>query len=488
MTDTYFKPTAPGNYRITVKSLAVMLIFAVALIIGIVSALLPDLMLWLISILIWLLCLCLLIKLGSFKFISPIGFFFIIYTLFIYTGGLILFFSGGKGAAFTSGEHNYQFFLAITVGLFGLCLGALFANISAGYKPKEETTLFREKPWADTLKGGAAGLCLGILSVLAITCTLVYVTSRGVLPLIQALESFGLPESYAANIASRIQFTAYGEGGGSYFFQGYFGQFYQVVLPFSALFSMAKFLYSKDKRWMASWIGLSLIAAFFLMLSLQRWRILVFIILTFLVYNLYRFRLGKGSILAVTLAGVCAYAFLGVARGIPVDFIFQDFTQRILLGQIIDTYPVFEIYPEYADFRYGYIVFNDLWGLLPGPNIGSGTLLYALMYPNSLYIGSASTSYGMLGELYADFGLAWLIGSMAVYGFVMQVSLIWFVRSKKSLLKLVFFAFLIMSFGWLALSGFVGFLDLCLMGVVICVVFMVVVTSILRLKSIEEHA
>ena len=315
-------------------------------------------------------------------------------------------------------------------------------------------THFRRTPWRNKYNLPGDTVAITLIGLAALAMSLLYVQNRGTLPLVQILMAQGTEDVYELAITARAEFSRYGRGAGSYFYQGYFQQFYVVVLPFVTIYVGSRYLHYRKAILLMLWLALGIITAFFLALSLQRWPLMLFIIMNYVLYTSYigRIRAGHGlifAVLALALFGVFTYI-----RGL------KDFSQivpwvqhRIFFVQVNVLYSIFEMFPRHFSFFGGQAILSDIRGILPGPDASFTRWLYDAAY--QVY-GNGSAPTIFWGEFYADFGLPGIFVGSLLIGFVIQGVYIGFIRGEKDLMRLLLYTFLIMASGWLAMANPVG--------------------------------
>lgn len=382
--------------------------------------------------------------------ITPATLFFLFFTIFTYIGGLTLFFSNGEGVNYGGGERNYIFYLALHGGILAIALGGIFATIAFGFSPQKEFTLFRRTPWRNVHNLPGDTVVITLIGLTALAMSALYVYNRGSLPLIQVLIAHGKEGLYELAIAARAEFSRYGRGAGSYFYQGYFQQFYVVILPFVTIYVGSQYLHNRKAKLLILWLVLGIITSFFLTLSLQRWPFMFFIIMNYVLYASYIGRIRVGHALAFTALALSLFGFLTYIRGYQsLAVVLLWIQERLFVTNVDVLYSIFEMFPRHFSYFGGQAFLSDIRGVLPGPDVAFARWSYDAVY--QVY-GNGTAPTIFWGELYADFGLPGvLVGSLAA-GFVIQWVHIAFLRGVKDLLRLIIYTILTMASAELALT------------------------------------
>jgi len=389
---------------------------------------------------------------GSAMYFSPSTTYLGLFTLMIYFGGMSLFINNGDGALYGGGFRNYRFYIALNGSLLFLALGQLVAILIKNFSPRAELTKFRQQQWTDTFEPKHIQISIWILFGISVILTLVYVSSRGGVPLLKAITLYGTEEAYDVAKNSRAMFTRYGKGGGNYNYQGYFLQFYVVIIPFISLYFQAKYLYTKEKIYLFIWFGMFLIASFFLIMGLQRWPIMMFLILNYLTYTNFQNKVKSSDVIVFVSISIVLFMLITTVRGLfEYEKMFTFVVRRIFDIQANVLYSLFELIPQEEPFFHGKAIMKDIHGLLPGPGASFSRWLFLRMLGD---IGSnAATAF--IGELYADFNQAGVFVGSFLAGYIMQGVHIHYVRSKKTLPGMVIYVFITMCIAELALVNII---------------------------------
>jgi oligosaccharide repeat unit polymerase len=293
-------------------------------------------------------------------------------------------------------------------------------------------------------------LAIIILTLVALGFTAIFISNRGILPLYDILKVQGSSNLYDLAFAAREEFSRYGKGANSYYFQGYFQQFYIVIIPLVVLFFGSKYLLYRNAIFKWLWIVGALLAGLLLAVSLQRWPLMFFILLNYVLYSAYNGKIRYGETLGFALAALLLFGFLTYIRGMEdLEMVATWLVARIFFTQVEVFYSIMEMFPKHFDYFAGAALLGDIKGVLPGPDAGFSRWLfdeYFRVHGN----GTAPTLF--LGELFADFGYVGIIAGGVLAGFLMQLIYIYFVRGRKNLMRLVYYAFLTMAVAELAVT------------------------------------
>lgn len=383
--------------------------------------------------------------------VTPALMFYLLFTILIYVSGLGFFLTDGVESIYGGGVRNYTFYLALHGGILTLALGTIMATISFNFRPTSELHRFRALTWNDHHREPGHQITFVLLGIIALSATVFFIQQRGFIPIIEVLRAQGQENVYELAGRTRALFSRTGIGAGTYLYGGYFQQFYLVILPFLTLVVAAKYLHQRKKILLLLWLVASVVSGFFLVMSLQRWPLMFFIILNYVLYTSYSARIKTTHTIFFILLALSLFGMLTYIRGITeFEVLLTWLKNRIFRTQSEAFYAIFEMFPDHFAFFGGGGIFRDLKGILPGPDAGFSRWMFDALY-RVWGNGTAPTIFW--GQMYADFNLpgVW-IGSLAA-GFVMQTIYIIYLRSKKVLLHLVIFAMLTMAMAELAVSN-----------------------------------
>ena len=382
---------------------------------------------------------------------TPALMFYLLFTILIFISGLGFFFTDGLESIYGGGVRNYTFYLALHGGIMGLALGTIMATIAFNFLPTLELRKFRALPWRDAHQEPGHLITLIMLGILAFSATAVFIQQRGFIPIIEIIRAWGQENIYELAAQSRALFSRSGRGAGSYLFGGYFQQFYLIILPFLTLFIGAKYLQQRKKVLLLLWLVMGAVVGFLLAMSLQRWPLMFFIILNYVLYTNYKLEIKTAHTLFFASLTIGLFGFLTYLRGITeLEDLVVWLQNRIFRVQSEAFYGIFEMFPDHFAFFGGRGILSDIKGLLPGPDIAFSSWMYDSLY--RVY-GNGTAPTIFWGQLYADFNLAGVwIGSLGV-AFIMQSIHIAFLRSRKILLHLVIYAMVTMAMAELAVSN-----------------------------------
>lgn len=383
--------------------------------------------------------------------LTPAILFFLFYTVFTYISGLELFLNNGQGVSYGGGERNYVFYAAVHGGIFTFALGVLLATLALEFSPRVELARFRHTPWRDEYNLRGDYFAVILIGAAALIMTLLYTQNRGFIPLLQILKEQGAANIYDLANVARAQFSRYGLGAGEYHFQGYFQQFYLIILPFVTLFVASRYLFYRRVLLLILWLALGILTSFFLAMSLQRWPLMFFIITNYVLYANYAGRIRISHALAFATLTLSLFGFLTYIRGIENFAVLVDWVLSRILDTNVDVlYSIFEMFPRHFPFFGGQAILADIKGILPGPDVGFTRWLFDALY--RVY-GNGTTPTIFWGELYADFGLPGVFVGSLFAGFIIQWLYIAFIRGQKDLLGLVVYAIITIALSGLAITN-----------------------------------
>lgn len=412
-----------------------------------------DVVLLVLSIFIWAAVALILLKQTGGFIVTPALLFYLFFTLFIYIMGMGFFLQNGEGAIWNSGVRNYRFYMVLNGGMISLAMGVMLASALTEFRAKTELGLFRAKPWYDSFDLPSDNLALFAVAggAILVTGIYVFVVQGGSVPLITVLLAGERTDVQELAFAARAEFSRYGRGAGQYAYQGYLQQFYIIILPALSLLAGARYLHGRKPLALAAWLFLLLASGFFLIMSLQRWPLMFFIILNYILFTTYHGRIRVRNAIYFLLLIIGMFATITYMRGIDsLASVLIAVRARIFVVNVDVFYSIIEMFPRHYAHWGGRAIWSDLVGVLPGPGIGFARWLFDHLY--GVY-GNGTAPTIFWGEMYADFGLPGVWLGALISGIVMQAIYITFIRSRKSLTGLVLYVIFTMAMAELALTN-----------------------------------
>jgi hypothetical protein len=223
-----------------------------------------------------------------------------------------------------------------------------------------------------------------------------------------------------------------------------------AILPYLIMVCLGLYLAYRSRFWLLSFL-LSLVSGLaYASLSIAKWPVAAIVMMIAL--YLLLFRSGRVSLPAL-LTLVClvfafpAFVVLMVYAGTGVGFsgalglIFR----RMFYVPAWVLYYYFEVFPEKVGYLHGASI-DKLARLLGKPAFDTANYVFRYFAPEAIRTGLANAAF--IGNLNADFGVAGVLLGSLLAGALVQSIQISLVRTRKTVLNLGLYVFLVYAF-WL---------------------------------------
>ncbi len=361
------------------------------------------------------------------------GFWYLTYLARIFIPSFFVFFD-------VSGESRYTYLFAVQSVLITVPLGILFVNMLLRFRRAELHCYFESPIQEQHVKSDLYGVCL-IGLCMALGVTILYVSEVDTIPLFQLVSNPGdyltlvlLREDSFKLLESPLTFV--------------YALLRTVGFPFLILVTLGYYLHTKRSKWLILLLASLASGIGYAALTTEKAPVAEIVVLIFLLIFLYRKgRIGRKTIaVAVALALTFPVTVTLSASSNPDANVLTVLTAlggRIFYAPAEVLYWYFELFPGDVGYLFGRSIGKLAW--LMGWDYFN-TPNYVGLYGLRSDIESVHANGAFIGNLNADFGIVGVLLGGVLVGILVQGMQILLVRSRKTILNLVIWAYLILAF------------------------------------------
>jgi len=371
---------------------------------------------------------------GKMLILTPASLFFSFYSVLLLPGSLVIY----------SREGNLLLAACGTVSILCYSVGVFVVSTMLGFSPRKEFRSFINQPWQDHWRSRYSCAAIGSLVAVALILASVYFYKFGVPILSENVE--------AARLAAI--------NNSSYLFPGF-----RLLLLFAVTIVMIKArIYGS--RWRILELLLLPTTLLLFLGSGFRAPIAALLIYFLLVGQFCKGFLDRHRLLLLLAAFVVIFGFVtwrrysyGLAGRTILDlpyFVLKAIEHRVFLNNALNLQSVLGFFCESHKPLWGASYIMDLKAIGPGPDIAFGGWLTSRMNPD--LAGVVGMTPTVVGEFYANAGLAGVVSGMLGLGAFAQYLYIGFIRRRKSVGCVVLLVFLTVNLAWIVTQGIGVFL------------------------------
>lgn len=363
------------------------------------------------------------------KIITPAILFFLFYSIFIYFGSLTLYLTG----------RNTALLMTVSAGIFFFGLGVFGQSLILRFRPAAELSAYFSKTRTDgwTTEGWTVAYVV-LFAVTLVSSCLFYV-------------HYGIAVLGGERAEELRLISIHGSD--------YYIHFVKKLLPYVSLIFLAKSHFNRRYR-VAAW---ALAGVTFLAIAGTGFRASVIhflLMILFMEIFLSGLKLSLKNLAGcfLLIAGVLVLlTFIRYGNRVEVSgqdeirFLAEKLYKRICLINPINIQHIQAVFPEQTDYFRGMGYWMDLKTLLPGPDVGFSGFMTAQVKPETAE--KITMTPTLVGELYGNFGTVGTMIGMFVTGGIIQFFYIKFLRSDRSLSRIVFYAYVFTFFSKVVMQG-----------------------------------
>lgn len=415
------------------------------------------------------------VRIFNIKHLTIAGFFYIFYVARIYIPAFVVYTN-------YPGDYRNVFMFAVQSVLITFPLGLLLANWLMRFKAREIAIYFR-RPIEYKLNFHFK-VIFWIFLIIGIGLMLIYIYQIKTIPILYLIFH---PGSDLVTLLREQSFKLLPWGPLKYFYSW----LRVLIFPFLAMVSFGLWRGSEKKKdsrfWRTSFIVSLLLAVFCISLSATKSGAAIVFLMFFIFWYLFKSgKISKKVIIGFALLVLSIPTFvvtmkdpqysLGAERLWRME---KAIFERIFYDPAFTLYPYFEVFPDEVGFLHGKSISFSSW--FGQEYFDVENYVYKYMFRTELltgtYIESGSANAAFVGTLWANFGVMGILFGSVLVGMLIQTVQTFLFRSKKTILYLAAYAFLVYTFSILVGSSITTVL---LTGGVIIVFIIVFIIKVLE--------
>lgn len=381
------------------------------------------------------------------KRVGIVSFWYFTYIIMVYIPSILVYFE-------KQSPYRDTFLFSVQSVLVTVPLGIYIFNLFSKFKPTEIKVYWESPVYRESL-GAHKFIAYLFILIGCLAVTVLYFMHTKVIPLVYLIQH---PNQVEALILLREQsFKAldprWADSGGTKMFYVYLF-LRTMIYPFIIIVTLGYYLLSRKLKWLLLFLGTSLIGVFYAASSIARAPVAA-IFLRVMVF-LYIYKCGKISkrlivilLILVLLFPVFVTSF-GYGSNNGLIDVMQSVFRRMCYTPAWGLYYYFEIFPENHDFVFGQTLAKPFLQFFTKDFFYIENYVYKYMFPTRVVTGHENDAF--ISNFYADFGLWGVVFGGIIVGFIMQFFQVYFIRSKKTVVNIALFSFMIYAF-WVLNSG-----------------------------------
>lgn len=220
------------------------------------------------------------------------------------------------------------------------------------------------------------------------------------------------------------------------------------LFPFLIMLALGYYLRTHHKNWLLLFLFSLGAGIFYGSLSLAKMPVATIFLTVFLFIYIYRAGHVSKRFTVLALGLIFAFPMFVIlivqhGMGIGLPDAISAILRRLFYAPAYGLYYYFEIFPDQVGHLYGRSIGRLAW-LMGWEYFNSPNYVYQYIFPSGIRSGSANAAF--IGNLNADFGIPAVIIGGLFTGLLMQVLQIFILRSRKTILNLAVYAFLVYAF------------------------------------------
>lgn len=361
------------------------------------------------------------------------AFFYLTYLFFIFLPSISV-------ALEQQPPYRDAYFFAVASVLLTVPLGICAANYFLRFRRKEIKE-FYGRPIEEIYPSSHFRVVFALFLVGAMAIVLLYLNEVRRVPLFEIIKN---PGAYLESYEAREESFKLLDTPLVYLFF----LLRVLIFPFLTILALGHYLRTRQQTWLIFFVASLVAGTFYAALSIAKWPVVVmfFTILLFI----YIYRQGHISktftfILLGLMLAFPLFVILMITADMNVGFLdaLRTIAVRAFYDPAESIYYYFEIFPERVGYLYGKSIGKLSW-IMGWEYFNVPNFVHLYRFPQGLISGSANA--GFVAGLNADFGIAGVVLGGFFTGILMEVTQVYLLRKRKTILIMSLYSFLIFAF------------------------------------------
>jgi len=334
------------------------------------------------------------------------------------------------------GPHLFRFLFSTTGVLVGVAFGVWIANWMLKFEAADLAEYFNQRNCeAGVISRPYLWLLIGALGM-----TLLYFYEVKEWPLVAMIRD---PGNFAYLALLREESFV---GLDSHFIYAY-SVLREALYPFLIAFALAKYLSTKQTKWLTLFLISLAAAVLFASVSIARGPVATILLVVSACWYLCRRGRVSRKQIAIVLIAILAFPIFVSVFSSSGDATLLDAARivfiRVFYSPAYVAYVYFETIPKEIPLQHGATIGKLAW-LSGEKHFDASRYVLFTIYPNTLETGSAGGAF--FADFYANFGIPGVVGGAVLTGMVMQGIQIFLIRQRKTAASLAAYAFMFYAF------------------------------------------